>query len=93
MGWSFTIIEFWGAHGEKDTANAMMEFLTGMNEERDVSRTCSYKKKINLCRLVFRRKSCWKLRKKPNMSLSLAEKSWQRRFLGSRDWETRRLKR
>jgi hypothetical protein len=27
-----------GTHGDKDTANAMMEFLKGMNEERDSDR-------------------------------------------------------
>jgi len=42
MGWRFTIIEFWGTHGDKDTANAIVEFLTGINAERHVSRACSY---------------------------------------------------
>jgi hypothetical protein len=31
MGWSFTFMEFWGTHGDKETANAMIEFVTGMN--------------------------------------------------------------
>jgi hypothetical protein len=34
--------EFWGTHGDKDTANAMMEFLTGIHAERHCSRACSY---------------------------------------------------